>query len=110
MAIPTLESVTDMLFTQSDALLGDAFTLTPQGGAPIALRRHVDHRDRVADFGSSGAIISDAFVEIAKTDRAEILMTDVISLPWTGFDYLPRDIRTDRSGRYWVVELEQIAS
>lgn len=108
MAIPTLESVTALLFEQSDAILGDTFTLTPMDGPPITLRRHADHGDRMVDFGSSSAIVGDACVEIAKTDRAEILSTDIIHLPVTGANYTPRDVRTDRSGRYWIVELEKV--
>lgn len=107
MAIPTLESLTDSLFEQCDALLGDTFTLTPAGGSAITLRNHADHSERTADFGSTQATFGDAVVEIAKADRAQILRTDVIHLPMTGLDYTPRDVRSDASGRYWIVELQE---
>lgn len=104
-----LDSLTDALFATADELLGDPFTYTPFGGAPLPLSSLADHEDIRRDFGGSSLISSDAAVEVSKAAVPAWDKRDVIHLPRTGADYHPRDVRTDKSGRYWLMLLKKAA-
>jgi len=107
MALPTLEELTDTLDEKTVALLGDPFTLTPYGGSPIPLMGFIDHSERTRDYGFTTVREGDHIVEIRKTDRAAIANDDTIHLPRLSLDFLPKDVKSDQSGRWWGVALKR---
>lgn len=106
--MPTLESLSDLLFTESDRLLGDPFTYTPWEGEPLELVNFAEHSEIRRDFGGSAAISSDAAIEVPKAVLPVWDKRDVIQLPRTAMSYNPRDVRTDESGRYWRMLLKKV--
>lgn len=107
MALPTLDALTEQLDERTVNLLGDPLTLTPRTGSPVLLMGFIDHGEGVRDFGLSAAQVGERMVMIRKTDRAEIAKDDVFHLPAIGLDFLPREIRNDESGRWWIILLRR---
>lgn len=110
MPLPDLESRTDMLFSKSDTLLGDTFTVVVPGSAPAMIKRQVSHRDktRVLDFATATA--QDILIELDKaTFPARPLATWRITLPrLPGRTFAPAEVNTDESGFYWEIGVKEV--
>lgn len=103
MAIPTLDSLTDNLFGRVNALLEDPITYTPDGGSELSIRAWVNHEDKTEAFAGSQITDQDIFVEVLKSDVAEVTYEDVIYLPKLGSSFNPRDWKNNASGRGWII-------
>lgn len=103
MAIPTLDSLTDNLFEQVNALLEDAITYTPDGGSALSIRAWVNHEDKTEAFAGSQITDQDIFVEVLKSDVETVGRGDTIYLPQLDSSFNPKDWKNNPSGRGWII-------
>ncbi len=108
MAIPTLDSLTDNLFEQANALLEDPITYTPDGGVAQSIRAWVNHEDKTEAFQGSQITDQDIFVEVLKSDVATVAYDDVIYLPELAQSFSPRDWKNSASGRTWIIMCKRV--
>lgn len=103
-----LEAFDATLDEQSRTLLGDTITYTPHGDAPATFKAIVDYGDQERTIGSSLAVAAEPAVEVPVSLVATVDPQDVIHLPRTGLDYVPKGpAKRDRSGRHWLILLKR---
>ncbi len=106
MALPTLDSLTDMLDEKTVELLGDPITYTPAGGTARALMVWGDQGERNQAGGGIGVIVGEKVIEVRMADAPVRPGPGVIVEFADGSRYEPREVRSDESGRWWIVGLK----
>lgn len=103
----TLEDLDTVLNDTTIELLGDTITYTPSGGGPLSFKALVDYADEAERLGGSRKVTADVSIEVPRARVAEPDGQDVITLPKTGLEYLPKDWLLDRSGDNWIIALKK---
>lgn len=108
MAIPSIEDFTDLLFSTSDAALGDTISYKPAGGSFASVKAFVDYGEALRDAGGTGMIIdTDISVAVSKLEVAEEPKTGVrIILPkLPQVSFRPFNVRD--MGQEWHFEVKR---
>lgn len=104
------DALTSGLFDRVDALVGDAFTITPPAAAAIPCKGQVDYGEQRFDMGQSANVAQRIAVDVDSALLPGKPGTGwrVTFPPLPGRTFEPRDCEMDSSGKRWIFGVREI--
>lgn len=88
--------------------VSDSVVYTAGGGSPITIQCFVDYKSNERTFSTSDVVQFDPSITVRKSDIPAIdVEQDTFVLPHEAGAWKPNAVRSDESGRWWVMELYQ---
>jgi hypothetical protein len=112
MAIPTLDSMTELLDETSRDVLGETIQYKPSGGSYAGLGAHVDYGEATERFEAAQIVTQAIRVSLMKADvpakPGSAVRVQLAKL--AGLTFKPVNVASDSAGTHWEFDLETVSS